>query len=866
MPSRPHTDDRTRRFVLWTVRNGGWLWLATLLLAVPAAWRMVGLYANLRSDIEELLPPDAPSVKALDEMRGRMPGLQFLGVLVDAGANANPARMKAAERFVDDLAARVRRYPPAMVGGVRLGFSAERAFIESHAPMLIDLVDLTIIRERIEDRLHYEYGKTTGTLLDDTGPPALDFADIQQRYQARAPTRDLAGDRFSSSRLGLSLLLIEAGGFSTNARQAKHLIELVQADTRALGGPGAYAPGLVLGFTGDVAIAAEETAALMQDLTISSILVVLAVIAALMLYFRWWGAIVVLLVPLGVATVFAFALGSLLGIRELNSNTAFLGSIIVGNGINFGIIQLARYVEARRQACQVEEALSLALWGTRTGTLSAALAAGVSYASLIIMQFRGFRQFGVIGGLGMVLSWGATFVLGPPLIAWLDRGRTRALQPRFFSLYRPNRPYRPMALLSRWVSRHPRGIVAIALALTTLAVIEVRHFGSDQLEYDFSRMRRADTWRSGEGYWGSKMNILLGQYLTPTVLLSDTVDESRAMAAGLRRVMQVSPLAQMVATVRTVDDVLPVDQEARRAEIERIRKKLTPNIRAALEPQQAVKLDELLGSFPARPIFAAEVPPTLLKGLLEHDGQAGRAVLVYPKPSAGLWEGPRNAAFVSALRAVARVPESMGGRTGRVAGGPPLTADIIASMNRDGPLASMLAFGGVVMTVLLLFRFGVATPFVLGSLMIGVVWLAAAAMISNIKINFINFIAFPITFGIGVDYAVNFMARYLKDGTGDVAGAIRGTGGAVGLCSVTTILGYSSLLFAQNRGLFSFGLLAVLGEITCLVAAIVVLPAALLVLRRGRRPEIPGAPSANADAVDTEPSGLRTIPGIFDRQ
>ena len=69
----------------------------------------------------------------------------------------------------------------------------------------------------------------------------------------------------------------------------------------------------------------------------------------------------------------------------------------------------------------VEQALALALWGTRMGTLSAAVAAGVAYASLVAMQFRGFRQFGVIGGLGMVLAWLTTFVLMPPLIAWLDR-------------------------------------------------------------------------------------------------------------------------------------------------------------------------------------------------------------------------------------------------------------------------------------------------------------------------------------------------------------------------------------------------------------------------------------------------------------
>ena len=49
---------------------------------------------------------------------------------------------------------------------------------------------------------------------------------------------------------------------------------------------------------------------------------------------------------------------------------------------------------------------------------------------------------------------------------------------------------------------------------------------------------------------------------------------------------------------------------------------------------------------------------------------------------------------------------------------------------------------------------------------------------------------------------------------------MRGTGGAVALCSFTTIVGYSSLLVAKNVGLFLFGVLAVLGEITCLVTAV----------------------------------------------
>jgi predicted RND superfamily exporter protein len=113
-----------------------------------------------------------------------------------------------------------------------------------------------------------------------------------------------------------------------------------------------------------------------------------------------------------------------------------------------------------------------------------------------------------------------------------------------------------------------------------------------------------------------------------------------------------------------------------------------------------------------------------------------------------------------------------------------------------------------------------------------VLWMLATTMVLGVKINFINLIAFPITFGIGVDYAVNVMGRYLQDGCNDVTAAIRATGGAVGLCSATTIIGYSSLLVAQNRGLFLFGLVAVLGEVMCLTTAVVILPAALLVYQR----------------------------------
>jgi hypothetical protein len=450
----------------------------------------------------------------------------------------------------------------------------------------------------------------------------------------------------------------------------------------------------------------------------------------------------------------------------------------------------------------------------------------------------------------MVLAWGVTFVLGPPLIAWLDRGRLHADPPTAH-------PFKPMARLASFVSSRPRTIAAAAAVLTLLAAFEVRRFGRDQLEYDFGRLRRRDTWVAGEGYWGKKMDALLGRYLTPTVLLTDSVAEARLVAGRVREAAARPPLQGMIASIRTYDDVLPPDQDAKVAEVEAIRHKVTPKIRSHMSDVDRNKMDELLGQGPPPPIVESELPQTLTTGLRERDGTAGRAVLVFPDPSSTWWRGETISTFVHGLRQAAEAPRELGGRPARVAGAPALSGDIFKSMERDGPLASGLAFLGVMATVVIIFRRGLATPFVLGSLVVGVLWLLAATMFLHIKINFVNFIAFPITFGIGVDYAVNVMARYLRDGGRDPAAAIRGTGGAVGLASVTTIIGYSSLLVAQNVGLFLFGLLAVLGEITCLTTALVVLPAVLLLLRPAGRTDAAGIewdpPSGSATPAQAEP-------------
>ncbi len=831
-----------RRFVEFTLRHGRALWIVALLLAVPATLRTASLYLHLRSELEELLPRKAPSVLAIDELRDRMPGIQHLGVVVDFG---KPENAEAAERFIDDLAEHVRAYPPTLARRVRIGNLEEKSFLEKNAPLYLDVQDLETIRARVEARRDWEVSRGTGADLDEDEPaPALDFTDIEKKYDERAgggSKNRFPGGRFTSKEKHLTLMLIEVGGFTTAQGSNGALLQRVKSDILALGGPDHYAPGMRVGYTGDVAIAVEETSALMEDLSISSIVVLCAVFAVMVLYYRWVRAVVILVVPLLLATVYSFALASLppFNITELNSNTAFLGSIIVGNGINFGIIELARYMEERRKGNGVKASLLTSVWMSRPATLSAALAAGVSYVSLSITDFRGFRQFGILGGIGMALSWIVAFVLVPPLTSWLDRGKGAVHEEK-------EKPTSWMAPIARLLGRAPLVFAVLAALATVVFALRVRRFDASELEYDFSKLRRADTWTSGEGYWGGRMDDLLGSYLTPTVILTDSVDEARAVGAAVKEDVKNAPLSEMISTVRTVDDVLPTRQEEKIVLAAAIREDMTPKMQSLVPPDKRELMDRLIANKDLHPITAKDLPETFTAGMRERDGSLGKAVLVFPRPVHALWEGPSIQVFAERLRVLA---EKTGARPGRLAGSLPLSADILGSIRRDGVLASASAFGGVILVVLLLFRGRSTAWWVTGSLAVGVLWLAGSSMLLGVRINFANFIAYPITFGIGVDYAVNIMARYVRDGRKDILAAVRTTGGAVVLCSATTVIGYSSLLLAQNRALFLFGLLAVLGEFCCLTTAVVALPAVMLVLGKGR------ASAAARDEVASEPTG-----------
>jgi len=281
----------------------------------------------------------------------------------------------------------------------------------------------------------------------------------------------------------------------------------------------------------------------------------------------------------------------------------------------------------------------------------------------------------------------------------------------------------------------------------------------------------------------------------------------------------------------TPDDLIPPDDAGKRVELARIARQLTPGVKAALSDDDRASLDKLLGAAGDGPITPAELPVLLARGMREKDGSFGRTLLMLQSLDATTWDGAvtiRAAAVVDEVARAVSPPAA-------VAGGFIVSANILETLEREALPTTAAAFGAVALVVLVLFRARRETLWTLGALLGGTTLLAGLVVALDIRINFLSFIAFPITFGIGVEYALNVLYRHRQDPQPHaLAAVVSGTGRAVALCSLTTIIGYGSLLLARNQALFSFGMLAVLGEICCLAVAVVALPAALALRARKR--------------------------------
>jgi uncharacterized protein len=798
-----------------SLKRGGAVLLAALFLTAPMLYFAIALLGDLRADLKELLPETAPSVQTLRKLEKRFGGWSQLSLLIES-----PDR-EANRRFSDDVVKELSGSP--LIRSIRNKLGEERVFFERHKSLFVELEDLEAILERAEDAANDARRRANPLLVDleDKGPVEFDISDIEKKYAGKTDLIErFPNDYFENKDGTQNVVLIRQEGLGFGINKNKELAELAERAVAKLN-PARYHPEMQIGMGGEVRNLIDEQQALLADLITATAICFVLLGVVVIGYYRRVRSVWLLAVPVAVGTITTFGISYFL-IGYLNASTAFLVPIIPGNGINFGLILLARYIEERRTSASVERSLHVAVDESMRGTITAALAASIAYGSLMATDFLGFKHFGVIGGLGMILCWITTFTVLPAIIAWSEQRWPMDAQKEL-KIYEPGALAEPPA---RFIGKHARVIAWFGTLSAIAGVVISVLFLRDPFEKDFNKLRSTVSSTSGAAYWDAKKDEIFGRYLTPQVILAEKPEDVPHIVAYLEKVIKDGGPMGPISDVTAMTKLVPDRQEEKLEVLKKIRALLNDDLLSNLDEEQRKRAEALRPPADLAPFTVQDLPETVRADFRELDGSEGLAVLAIPNIKLNLYHADEVRRVAGALREIP-LPD---GRKVESSGSFVISTDMLDAVTRDGPKATVYSFLGVIVLTALAFRVARNVVVVVGALLVGLAWLGACLAIFDLKINFLNFIGLPITFGISVDYAANLFSRYLLERRSLAPAqaahrALVSTGGAVTLCSLTTIIGYASLLIAQNGALISFGRVAILGEFTTLIAALVIMPA-----------------------------------------
>jgi predicted RND superfamily exporter protein len=815
--------------------------LVVLATLVPAA--LLTARIEVRSSFSELLPRSRPSVVELARVRSRLAGVSTLIVAIEGRDEAS------LRRFIDGLSPKIRGLGRAYVSGVDEGSREARRFVNAHRALYADLDSLRAVHDDVLSRYDYEVGKRSGLDLGiaDEAPAPITAESVKERFRNETDSAEKSlGTGYYIGEGGKLGAIVVRTPFDSGDPRAFDLEDRVSALARELH-PEKWDPSLSIHFTGSLVTSAEEHRAVVHDLRHVGGLGVVAILGIVFAFFLRVRVLLAMIATIGTGCLwtFAFAYSS---VGYLNSASGFLVSIIAGNGINFGILLMARYLEARTEERRAPvEAVRMAMSATARGTLAVALCSSVAYGSLALTDFRGFRHFGVIGGAGMLLCWIATYTLLPALLVSMEKLVPLEAGNGFRTRIR-HAFGRPFAFAA---TRYPGWVAVLgAVSVIASAACTYRYFAKDPLEYDMRAVRNDAPSKDSARALAHRVYPLVGRLTREgRAMLVDRLDQVAPLETVLRARRDAAPAgAKPFERVVSAFDLLPKDQDAKLVLIAEIkdRARRAHRLGAVSDEDDRALRKELPDEL--RPLTINDLPRDVAWPFEEADGTRGKLVYLVPTSGRSLDDVHYLMKWADSFRRV----ELPNGEVVRGTGDPVIFADMLGTIRADAPKAMLFALLGTSCIVLLAFRGRSTGRYAMCSVALGVTWLISFMFLTHARINFLNFVALPITVGVSADYAVNLMKRYEHEGPEGLPRSLVETGSALVLCSLTTLLGYAALTLSTNGAVRSFGLAGAVGEITALVAALVILPAALLVrARRGRsRDRLADSGVRNVGTVD----------------
>jgi hypothetical protein len=517
----------------------------------------------------------------------------------------------------------------------------------------------------------------------------------------------------------------------------------------------------------------------------------------------------VLGIPLMVALCWAGGVAAL-AFGTLNLMTSTLGLVLFGLGIDYGIHFYARYAEERGKGQTVEDAAEVTFVSTGQAIAVSAITTAASLFVLTTADFRGFSEFGWIGGCGILFAMVSMLTVLPALLSLAERVRLLNLAVEaVLEKAAPTARRVPLA----------RALVGTGLAMSLLALAFLPR---ERFEYDFSKLNPTYPEYEARAARVQPVFDTEGRLRNPAYLLTDRPEDVPEVVAALREEARRDTL---ILIVLSLQERYPTDSASIRQKLDRLAElsALLDDPFLRLDTTGAVdRLREALSI--TEPVPLDSVPEFLRRPFTTRSGEVGNFILVYA--AASLSDGRLSMRFADLVGEV-RLAD---GRVYYAASTSIVAADMLRLMLQEAPLMVLITALLVVAVIAFTFRSVRWSLLALTPLVVGLLWMLAVMEIVNVPLSFYNLVVLPAILGIGADSGVHIVHRYREEGPGSILHVLRSTGEHVAMGALTTLIGFAGQLLSFHPGLRSIGLLAVIGNTATMAAALVFLPALIQVL------------------------------------
>ncbi len=814
--------------------------LISVLLTFISAF--FALKLDLTTEIIDLLPKDSPVVQSFNNAMERYGSMDYLIVVIE---DKDGKEVENREDFVDDLAQELNSLNTVKYVDYKIDDKIRtfyRKTFYDYALLYLGKDELTTIKDKLSlDSMTRQMCLNRESLKTAVSAASkelivrdpLSMRNIFEKHINRAKGKlkiHFKDGYYFSEDLTMIFMLVKPNRPAQEMKFVKMFLKDVKSAEERVKAKYDNPADLKIGYTGNYAIAESYSGVIKKDIIITFLTSFIGVMLLFLFTFRRIASIFYVGIPLIMAVLWTLCL-SYFYIGNLNIVTSAFCAILIGLGVDFAIHLFNKYSAEKADGKNDLEALELSLTETGDGIITAALTTAFAFFAVMISGFRGLAELGFMTGSGIILCLIAMFVVFPALLTL--RAKYPIARSRFKKI-----PNFGLEGLAEFIEKNREKVVAVCAILTVLFGIAAFFIKFDD---DFRNIRPKGSkpiklQKRLISKIGSPLNYTL--VLTKGSTVQEVMENGDKVVEKLEELIKsdtvlsfnslrkfIPPMEQQHKNLEWLENTRNSDPEAfsferidndfeQAVEKSGFRSKAPfeeslSNIKRALSVKKPITIEKLRES---------GIGDLVSRFFYEGNGFYELATYVYPT-----YENPK--------KAVNQIVEELKNMKGvSVIGVKVLSTELKRIVEKDAFLAALLSLTGVFGFLIYHFKKLKVVALAILPLFVSVIWMVGTMSLLKLKFNLVNISILPIIIGIGIDDGIHIVHHYLEDAHRNIINTAKITGRAVVITSLTTVVGFGSLLFADYPGLASVGTVAILGVSYALIASITVLPALLSLL------------------------------------